>query len=324
MPLVQNEKFKPTLVLGLPNQMPSQSHKCLPYVCRIEIDPETSSSMYEESDSSSIPHSPSYGSEMDTGHPRNLQEALAAQQQTSASHRPAPAHKHLSKVKSAEPADTLRKTASANRLTAPDPVWYKPERSKSPASPRISPSPKAMRAGPNLHIRITAESPERTMLVDSAHGSLSPKTRSRSSGCGRSQTSHMLTVPSSSTHNRNRDSNSSLSSGYMAGSSRSGTNSPSPPSQGSKWYLETPPESPSQGGVDPKGRDIRESSPSPFQRTSSTHRPLGINVHSNSSCQLSTDKSSEESQEWQKDRWRHWEKLAKEHSDDFHEQETLV
>ena len=92
-----------------------------------------------------------------------------------------------------------------------------------------------------------------------------------------------LTVPALCSRSKSTESCSSIgsSSGYQAGSSRSGTNSPMSPDSGfKKWYLDTPPDSPKDG-----------SDPSPFNRTSSTHRPLGFNVPRQSSLSSSSSLS---------------------------------
>ena len=267
---------------------------------------------------------------MSAGCPRNLQDALALQ--------PTSPHKHTApqpRLRSADPPAVndggAPRAGAPYRLTAPEAQWYRPERSKSPASPRISPSPKTSRTSPNLHIRVISDSPpDRTRHVGPA--------RPQSSG-------NMLTVPQSHScrASANRESTSSLSSGYCAGSSRSGTNSPTTPDVTShstakeKWYLDSPPRSPRMGGHFPPlspqdvgqqggrtgGDRLSEECAPGFQGgTSSTQRPLGVHLlHTESSPEIHDCHSTAE---WQKDHWKHWERLAQEHSDEFHEQETLV
>lgn len=253
---------------------------------RIDVDPETSSSFYEESDSSSIPHSPSYSSETEA--PRNLSEALAMRDRSQHNAEP--------------PVETLK--VPQFRIISPDQGWYRPERSPSPTSPRISPNPKAMKQtghvtqGPTqdqttpAHVLIT---PRPVRFKQSPMpGAKSPTSRSSSIPI------RTLTVPSSE-----RRGSDSSSSSYYPYSSRSPSHSPlsheppASPRASPRWYPDTPPSTPS------KDKD--------FKFTSSTHRPLGI----------SPTQDTPEPQ-WQKERWKHWEKLAKQRSDEFHEQETLV
>lgn len=294
-------------------------------------------------------------------------------------------HKQAIRVQSAEsvPQDPSFKHPIGGRLSAPEQTWYPGGRSLSPASPRISPSPKAMKAEmSDLRIHVTpSDAGDRSVpsisVSTSSRSPLPGRVARRSAGIphgpgpggtshrssrnaskhasapvlGHSPTRHSLNVPAAM-RTKSTESNSSLSSGYYAGSSRSGTNSPVTPdvsqhensamSAREKWYLENPLES-SEGVAQC------------FQRTSSTHRPLGFNVpsgNSSSSTSLSSPQitalhpsprprssrqhsqppSSRHSQpllgdqapHCQQEHWQRWERIAKEHGEEFHEQETLV
>ena len=120
---------------------------------RIDLDPETSSSFCEESDSSSIPHTPSSLPDSSHPHPHTLSEALAVQH----THTLKPSTRTISEPQSPGDSSTL-KVPHNYRLSAPDPAWYQQGatgRSLSPASPRVSPAPKAMKAAtPDLRIRV--------------------------------------------------------------------------------------------------------------------------------------------------------------------------
>ena len=128
-------------------------------------------------------------------------------------------------------------------------------------------------------------------------------------------------------------SNSSLSSGYF-GSSRSGTTSPTTPEVNKKWYMESPPGSPPSTRSNTHKSAIeltRSFAPAPFQMTSSLQRPLGvvpiINV---SSSTLPVRRRSNDVgvttqlPVWNVERWRHWEEVARQRSEDLKQQETLV
>ena len=349
------------------------------------MDAETSaSSYYDGSDSSSIPASPAITIEMDSPtHQRSFNDNVFIQTQSPPTQQGGVAHaprgcihtpqQHQSlktrSSRSAEPTTTTSSTTAATNtvlvsptggaahLNVPEQGWYRPGRSVSPASPRVSPSPKTMKAAtPNLSIRVTPDSPEMNpMLTGHSSGTnqlmISPRLahHRRSGGLvgppGSSSSSrphsahltkqatltasqtaakqHTLTVPGIKT--KDADSMSSLSSGYYPGSSRSGTNSPSTPDalQGHKsWYLETPPDSP-HTKQPPGGEFTKEASPSPFHRTSSTHRPLGVSVQ-NKPPDGSTEPSVGDRNQWQQDKWRHWKDLAQDRSEEFHGQETLV
>ena len=299
---------------------------------RIDIDPETSSSFYEESDSSSMQRSPSYSSETDTAHPRNLTEALAFQQR-SASISEGTTACQRAKREEERSTDTLK--IPQFRITSPDQIWYRPEsRSPSPVSPRISPSPKAMKPGvPNLHLTIASDS-ERTSLPTTsptAQALVSPRpmryrrhyhplvqSGGTPSAIPKENKVQTLTVPSLRKDCRDSDSCSSLSSYYPA-SSRSGTASPMTPevSHTSRvWYPDTPPRTPGHDSVSP-----RDQTPDRDARTSSTQRPLGFHAQQAAAHKKTL---SGVPPEFQHDRWKHWEILAQEHGDEFHEQETLV
>jgi hypothetical protein len=209
-------------------------------------------------------------------------------------------HQHIRKTRSSEPA-----AQDAGHLALPEHGRY---RSASPASPIVS--AKSMKPA-LLNIRVTPDP------SDSAQAVPSPRTGHR----GRSRLGttpqlpqpqkNMLTVPGMRT--KDADSLSSLSSGYYPGSSRSNTASPATPEPHAahkSWYLETPPDSP------------RNSCPSPFQRTSSTHRPLSM--QNKPADEPKGTSSSDGGRSWQEDNWRRWEDLAQASSDDFPGQETLV
>lgn len=237
------------------------------------------------------------------------------------------------KVPSTEPpAESLK--VPQFRIISPDQGWYLPDsRSPSPVSPRISPSPKAMKAAtPDLRIRITRDLPDRT-VPNSSHitqALISPRpvrwrrqlSSDGSSKSSKSNPADTLTVPSLR-KDRETESSSSLSSCYPS-SSRSASNSPMTPDAplSPRWYPETPPSTP--GLAPPSVTHSQSDVPSDSDlQTSSTQRPLGITVNSKES-QSPVKKPSGKLPEWQKERWKHWEKIAKEHSDEFHEQETLV
>ena len=275
--------------------------------CRIDVDPETSSSFYEESDSSSIPRSPSYSSE--TEGPRNFNEALAMKER-------------LAQRTSEPPVETLK--VPQFRIISPDQGWYQPDRSPSPVSPRISPSPKAMKQLSQQNLTTPGTSPSQG---DSPAVLITPRpvrfrrtppmqvtvrTPSPRSSSIPIRDSRTLMVPASLAERRGSDSSSSS---YYPYSSRSPSHSPlshdppSSPNPSPRWYPETPPSTPS------KDKDFK-------QLISSTHRPLGVSPSSQSSEDGLAASGS--LQEWQKERWKHWEKIAKERSGEFLEQETLV
>ena len=247
----------------------------------------------------------------------------------------------VDRVQSAEPPSHLDLVKVPQfRISSPEQgSWYRPDsRSPSPMSPRISPTPKAMKsATPDLRIRVVPESAgERSSSTSSTHSLISPRpVRFRqqlqlgplSPSIPRSPAAvscHTLTVPSFSSLKRDRDSdsNSSLSS-YYPSTSRSATNSPITPDAPHSWSMESPPASPMQQGAHPLGGASDRTS-AVGVRTSSKQRPLGINVRVTSRKTGSGETPSEGAPDWQKERWKHWEILAKEHSDEFNEHETLV
>ena len=345
-------------------------------VDRIEADPETSSSFYEESDS--IPRSASYSSENNDnpqgipgsrGAPsrgRDQVDGLNRGSSSSSSMDSRVAHMSRSSRsqyhthhnnRAADPPPPLEMLKIPQfRISSPEQGWYRPDsRSPSPMSPRISPSPKAMKAAtPNLRIRILPDTPsaphrERSSSTNSLimprpvrfhsrqHLSITTSSSIPSSGAaaissgGHAASSHhMLTVPSAGALyglKRDRDSDScSSQSSYYPSTSRSATNSPITPDAPHSWGapMDTPPASPRS----PPG------GPCPEARTSSRQRPLGVNLHvqtasprhlrTSSAGEDGRSRGSGQSTEWQKQRWKRWEMIAKEHSDDFYEQETLV
>lgn len=274
--------------------------------------------------------SPSYSSETDSGHPRNLNEALAFQQR-SASISEGQHRNRKSSREDSRTQDTLK--VPQFRITSPDQIWYRPDsRSPSPVSPRISPSPKAMKQGvTNLRINIAPEQSDRSLPTTSptAQALISPRparfrrlfypsTSQSSIPTAKDNKIQTLTVPSLRKDCRDSDSCSSLSSYYPL-SSRSGTASPMTPEVSHSprmWYPETPPRTPGHDSTSP-----REGTPEGDLRTSSTQRPLGVQH-----ClpKKPSNNLPPELPEFQKDRWKHWEILAQEHGDDFHDQETLV
>ena len=287
---------------------------------RLDLDAETSSSFYEESDTSSIPHTPSSLPDCAASHPRTLAEALAHAHAV-----PKATLRTLSDTgagtsgvsSGTEGDDGTLKAHNNYRLSTPDPSWYSGGRSLSPASPRISPAPKALKAGnvPDLHIRITSESPEKEnsdSAITQARMLLTPRTARAQKTSGMS--GHNLTVPLLNAPRTGRDnehvkSNSSLSSGYIPGSSRSGTASPSVDAAmnaRTQWFLDTPPSTPT-------GVPLHTVFDFPPEDNAPQPGARPLSGMEGSSCG-----------DWQKERWKHWERIAKEHSDDFHEQETLV
>lgn len=270
----------------------------------MEVDHDSSSNHCEMSDSSS-PTSPAITIEMDSpSHSRSFNDNVFMQPTSRSGSTPGSRRSRSSD-----------QGHDSGHLALPEQVWLRQDRSVSPASPCLK--PKTMKpATPNFSIRVTPD-PSDQSLTSVSKAVASPRTsqhRSRSSGhANKPQPSsrHMLTVPG--TRTKDADSMSSLSSGYYPGSSRSGTASPAPPDphQGHKsWYLETPPDSPRH----PVSDCSKEPSPSPFQRTSSTHRPLNV---------LNNEAKDSEAK-WQEENWSRWKHLAKENCDEFQGQETLV
>lgn len=305
------------------------------------------------SDSLSNPASPGITIEMDSRGGVYSDNVFMQSPPKHGFHTPQP---HRSR--SAHGSDPTSKLYSqgASRLNVPEQGWYRGQRSVSPASPRISPSPKAMKpATPNLSIHVTPDTPEMSHLqVPYSKGSQPmssprsirhrqsgpPSSRPQSSNLSKQSTpsmqgapkQHMLKVPSPRT-TKDVDSLSSLSSGYYPGSSRSGTASPSTPDtmQGQKsWYLETPPDSPNSKNA--PGGFSKEASPSPFHRTSSTSRPLAMQTKP-PPPQPETEKYSQGGVsgggssgglQWQQQSWNQWRSLAQDNGQDFNGQETLV
>ena len=118
--------------------------KCI-YNYRLDLDTETSSSFYDESDTSSIPHTPSSLPDSAPSHPRTLTEALA-HTTTKASTQRTFSDTGVGGSSSAEGDDGTLKAQNNYRLSAPDPSWYSGGRSLSPASPRVSPAPKGIKS----------------------------------------------------------------------------------------------------------------------------------------------------------------------------------
>lgn len=254
------------------------------------------------------------------------------------------------------------------RLSTPDPSWHQRE------SPRVSPSPKAMKptttSTPSTRARIVPQvsttagsgstNERASNFLSSAKAFLiSPRANRRKDESQQNTTtgntqqkvkSNLLTVPISTRTSSQHASNSSLSSGYFGGSSRSGTTSPVSPPESSisnnKWYLsmDTPPHTPPSPSAIVLGNEQQvfdfsdknqEPQTAPFHRTSSLHRPLGISQTLQQQHQfhhhppsLHHKRSNSPSQgtlpRWQAERWKHWEKVAKQRSDESKEQETLV
>ncbi len=258
-------------------------------------------------------------------------------------------------------ADTLQ--VPQFRITSPDQDrWYTSgggRRTPSPVSPRISPSPKALKAATpsDLHIRITqatserrSSQHERPVINPPSVGTRSSSTHrranpspSRMGGSGHYRETpnipqtfggsmNTLSVPPrGSRDNRDSESNSSMSS-YYPSSSRSASGSPmTPDTPDSPWLMDPT----RAGGSTPHKHPVlpprsKVNAPDNMDhRTSSMQRPLGIRQQD--TTLTSSVKGQEQSQgptanapRWQKERWKHWEKIAKENSDEFHEQETLV
>ena len=145
------------------------------------------------------------------------------------------------------------------------------------------------------------------------------------------KTPNSLQVPSLF-ETKERASNSSLSSGYF-GSSRSGTTSPTTPEVSKKWYMDSPPASPPSQPTHSRKSALeltRSFAPAPFH---SLQRPLGvvpiINVSSTSALstsrrRLSNQDVSQQLPCWNVERWRHWEEVARQRSEELQQQETLV
>ena len=213
---------------------------------------------------------------------------------------------------------------------------------KKDSQHRASPRPADKHQGKNVHIKVTSDTAERPTLLSSMKSMLSPRParkREDQSSIQHSSSGNHLTVPTFSqrtssnnntgTHSSKDNkhaSNSSLSSGYFGGSSRSGTTSPITPEPPvhNKWYLDTPPETPPSS----LGAEINSTHDAvdlnnelgTFHRTSSLHRPLGI-------AQVQAAVAPPQSPhlpQWQQQRWKHWEEVAKQRSDELKQQETLV
>ncbi|KAK2184536.1 hypothetical protein NP493_263g03024 [Ridgeia piscesae] len=294
-----------------------------------EVDGDTCSSMFEESDSSSIPQSPGARSEPDSQlHGRADSLPVPRQHRTLAS-----------RIRSVDPPSDSLKVPVGYTVSAPDQGWYRPERSRSPVSPRMSPSPKPSRA-PTAKM---ADSAERTLNASqsctlNARSGQSRPQQLKLTPSGTLLNKHTLTVPPT-VYSKQRHSASSSSSGYYASSSRSGTNSPIEKSSPvvAAWFLDSPPVSPAQHpsplnstpSLQDEGAGVWGGDRAAFHKTSSLHRPLHL-AASSSESSLSPAETLEHagkcagSKSWQLERWKHWEKLARENSDDYHEQETLV
>jgi len=285
--------------------------------------------MFEESDSSSIPQSPGARSEPDSQlHGRADSLPVPRQHRTLAS-----------RIRSVDPPSDSLKVPVGYTVSAPDQGWYRPERSRSPVSPRMSPSPKPSRA-PTAKM---ADSAERTLNASqsctlNAQSGQSRPQQLKLTPSGTLLNKHTLTVPPT-VYSKQRHSASSSSSGYYASSSRSGTNSPIEKSSPvvAAWFLDSPPVSPAQHpsplnstpSLQDEGAGVWGGDRAAFHKTSSLHRPLHL-AASSSESSLSPAETLEHagkcagSKSWQLERWKHWEKLARENSDDYHEQETLV
>ena len=281
--------------------------------------------MFEESDSSSIPQSPSCQSEPDSAQLHGRVDSLPVLRQ----------HRVLApRVRSVDPPGDNVKIPVSYTVSAPDQGWYHPERSRSPASPRVT--------SPNIFQGVIAKA--QAAMSPMLHGSQScassmrsgsrPQHLKLSSSSGSVLNKHQLAVPPT-VYNKQRHSGSSSSSGYYAGSSRSGTNSPVEKSSPvvSAWFLESPspPQqtSPVNSNLPLRCETTICGDRTKFHPTSSLHRPLHLTTSSSESS-LSPAETLERgdrcagSKSWQLERWKHWQKLARENSDDYHEQETLV
>ena len=280
-------------------------------------------------------------------------------------------------VRSAQPPETphveMLQVPQLSIVNTPT-EWYSSDsRTSSPVSPRVSPSPKALKtATPDLHIRITPSSPQQQSYSDRYGGMpTSPTSPSRitlrssrtkpntvasarevSNERGQhlesssiphvcSTSVNQLTVPTRLSRNQ-RDSDSSSSSSYYPSSSRSATNSPkTPDTQDSPWtgdpvqisslYFKKQRDPPA-----PPTNAQHLNKPELEPRTSSTQRPLGVRPESSRSIGAASQGHrheghtgqgqgpSSDAPKWHSERWKHWEKLAKQNSEEFHEQETLV
>ena len=346
---------------------------CL-YNCRIEPDHETSvSSFMEESDSSSAQPSPSFMSEGEHAH--SFTEALSSGPVTTGIGHVTVGLSHVKRgsARSAQPPVTphveMLQVPQFNITNAPTEWFSSDSRTPSPVSPRVSPSPKALKpATPDLHIRITPSSPRQPGYSDRYGVPTSPtgpsritlrssRTKPNTAPASKEQLSsergqhlesssiphvcstsvNQLTVPTRSSRNQ-RDSESSSSSSYYPSSSRSATNSPkTPDTPDSPW------------AVDParisslyfkKQRDPPVPPTAVYKleiepRTSSMQRPLGVRQESSRPTDQGQGHRHEghmgqgqgptsDAPKWHTERWKHWEKLAKQNSEEFHEQETLV
>ena len=344
---------------------------------RIDLDPETSTSSFlEESDNSSIQRSPTNSHDGDSSHPRTLHEALEYRSPPIPGSNVTPLRGIMRTSNnpgdhSPTKADTLQ--VPQFRITSPDQDrWYTSgggRRTPSPVSPRISPSPKALKAATtqDLHIRITQATPERRssqherpIVSLPGAGSVLTEHRNRSSSAHRranpspnrmgtghyreapnipqtlSGSVNTLSVPPrGSRDNRDSESNSSMSS-YYPSSSRSASGSPmTPDTPDSPWLMDPT----RAGGSTPHKHPVlpprsKVNAPDNMDhRTSSMQRPLGIRQQDTTLTSSVKGQGHEQSPgqgpsanapRWQKERWKHWEKIAKENSDEFHEQETLV
>ncbi len=163
---------------------------------------------------------------------------------------------------------------------------------------------------------------------------------------------NQLTVPSPRISNRNRQragSESSSSSSHHPNSSRSATSSPKTPDSpdGAPWAIDPAKISSHYFKKQPSnqqpitGKFCGNQSPEVEPRTSSMQRPLGVAQQESSHVSsplgqrgqsLGHSRSRGQQQQhaldcapkWHSERWKHWEKLAKQNSEEFHEQETLV
>ncbi len=348
---------------------------------RVEADPETSTSSFlEESDGSSAQRSPSYSSE-----PEHAALCAEPGHVTSGIGHVTVGLSHVRRVgtatgRSAPPPVTphLEMRVPQFNISAPstpecDPAWYSTDDRNTPSpapgvSPRVSPSPKALKSATDLRIRITpaagdtppftgeeARTPARISLRSSRSKPVSrDSTPSRGQHLESSSIPHVcttsvnqLTVPSARRGHR-EGSESSSSSSYYPSSSRSATNSPkTPDSPDSPWaidparisslYFKKQPVvvGPTQTPITRSLTSVAAEHRLPLDtetRTSSTQRPLGVKQIDSSHVTPNPGHTRahaghhpmDDAPKWHSERWKHWEKLAKQNSEEFHEQETLV
>ena len=245
-------------------------------------------------------------------------------------------HRALGRVRSADTpssgGDHSLHVPAHYRLSTPEGLLRGDTRSPSPMPPSpmsMSPSPQPLRhpTSANLRIQITPGTPEYDFCP---HGGASP------SGLG-APPGYSYKVPSAA----GKDNSCSTLSSYYASTT---SNSPgTPDSPGWSSYGSLPKNVPcsdreiighsdtntnlsrkeQQSSLKEIPKTVRRNSTDERQRrTSSTQRPLGISIPTTTTTPPPSGETPN-SAEWQRERWKHWEQLAKK-SDDANELETLV